>query len=146
MKHIELFVDGACSGNPGPGGWAALLRFRDQEKLISGGETLTTNNRMELMAAIEGLKLLTEECEITLTTDSEYVRQGITCWIEGWQKKGWRTASNQPVKNIDLWQQLLEQTRAHKIHWHWVKGHSGHIENDRVDEAARNAAQKFKCV
>lgn len=144
MKHIELFVDGACSGNPGPGGWAALLRFRGQEKLISGGEALTTNNRMELMAAIEGLKSLTEDCEITLTTDSEYVRQGITCWIENWQKKGWRTANNQAVKNVDLWQQLLEQTRTHKIHWHWVKGHSGHNENDRVDAAARAAAQKFK--
>ena len=144
MKHIELFVDGACSGNPGPGGWAALLRFRDQEKLISGGEKLTTNNRMELMAAIEGLKSITEACEIKLTTDSEYVRQGITVWISGWQKKGWRTANKQPVKNVDLWQQLLEQTQAHKIHWHWVKGHSGHRENDLVDEAARAAAQKFK--
>lgn len=144
MKQIELFVDGACSGNPGPGGWAALLRFQGQEKLISGGEANTTNNRMELMAAIEGLKSLTEDCEITLTTDSEYVRQGITRWIDGWQKKGWRTANNQPVKNIDLWQQLLAQIRNHKIHWHWVKGHSGHDENDRVDAAARAAAQKFK--
>ena len=144
MKHIELFVDGACSGNPGPGGWAALLRFRGQEKLITGGERLTTNNRMELIAAIEGLKTLKEACEITLTTDSEYVRQGITVWISGWQKKGWLTANKQPVKNVDLWQQLLEQTRIHHIHWHWVKGHNGHKENDYVDAAARAAAQKFK--
>jgi ribonuclease HI len=144
MKQIEIFVDGACSGNPGPGGWAALLRFQGQEKIISGGEENTTNNRMELMAAIQALVALTERCQITLTTDSQYVRQGITTWIHNWQKRGWRTASNDPVKNVDLWKQLIEQTNKHQIQWHWVKGHSGHRENDLVDQAARDAVIKIK--
>jgi len=139
MKQVEVFTDGACSGNPGRGGWAALLRYQGQEKLISGAEALTTNNRMELMAAIEALKLLKEPCVVNFTTDSEYVRQGITTWIHGWQKRGWKTASKEPVKNQDLWQDLLALTQPHEIHWHWVKGHSGHPENELVDEAARMA-------
>ncbi len=142
MKHIEIFTDGACSGNPGPGGWAALLRYQGKEKLISGNESLTTNNRMELTAAIEALKSLKASCEITLTTDSEYVRQGITTWIHQWRKRNWHTSNKEPVKNVDLWQALDALTGQHKIHWHWVKGHNGHPENDRVDQAARAAINK----
>ena len=139
MKQVTIFTDGACSGNPGPGGWAALLRFGEHEKLISGGESNTTNNRMELMAAIQALMVLKEPCVIALTTDSEYVRQGITTWIHGWKKRQWRNSNKEPVKNQDLWQALDELVQQHTIEWHWVKGHSSHPENDLVDEAARNA-------
>ena len=136
MKHIELFTDGACKGNPGPGGWGVLLRYGENEKPLCGGEIHTTNNRMELMAAIEGLKALSEPCQVTLTTDSQYVRKGITEWLAGWKRKGWKTAAKKPVKNADLWQMLEEQTQKHNIDWHWVKGHSGHRENEIADELA----------
>src|SRR5690606_26902341 len=133
VKKVEVFTDGACRGNPGPGGWGALLRYGGKEKSLYGGEAMTTNNRMELTAAIEALKALRESCEVVLTTDSQYVRQGITQWIAGWKQKGWRTAARQPVKNVDLWQALDEQTRRHQIDWRWVKGHSGHRENEIAD-------------
>ena len=136
---VEIFTDGACRGNPGPGGWAALLRLGDTEKLISGAEIQTTNNRMELMAAIQGLQALRRGSRVALTTDSEYVRQGITQWINGWQRNGWKTAAKKPVKNQDLWQQLLAAMATHEVEWHWVKGHSGHVENERVDQAANDA-------
>lgn len=131
-----MFTDGACRGNPGPGGWGALLRFAQKEKELCGGERNTTNNRMELTAAIEGLKALTEPCEVVLTTDSQYVRKGITEWLAGWKRKGWRTAARQPVKNVDLWQALDEQNNRHTIDWRWVKGHSGHADNERADQLA----------
>ena len=136
MKEIELFTDGACRGNPGPGGWGALLRFGDKEKTLCGGERHTTNNRMELMAAIEGLKALKETCSVSLTTDSQYVRKGITEWMKGWKKNGWKTAAKKPVKNEDLWRELDEQTARHQVSWHWVKGHSGHRENEIADQLA----------
>ncbi|MBU2887077.1 ribonuclease HI [Gilvimarinus agarilyticus] len=136
MKTIEIFTDGACRGNPGPGGWGALLRYNDQEKELCGGESMTTNNRMELMAAIEGLKALKEPCVVTLTTDSQYVRQGITSWLAGWKRNGWKTSAKKPVKNDDLWRQLDEQNARHKVSWQWVKGHSGHSENERADQLA----------
>ena len=136
MKMIEIFSDGACKGNPGPGGWGALLRHGSVEKSLCGGELHTTNNRMELMAAIEGLKALKESCHVSLTTDSQYVRQGITQWLDKWKNNGWKTAARKPVKNVDLWQQLDEQTQRHHVEWHWVKGHSGHRENDIADELA----------
>lgn len=140
MKTVELFTDGACKGNPGPGGWGVLLRFkRDSqtvEKSLCGGEAETTNNRMELMAAIEGLKALKEPCQVILTTDSQYVRQGITAWISNWKKNGWKTAAKKPVKNSDLWQALDAQTQLHNVDWRWVKGHSGHRENEIADELA----------
>ena len=140
-----MFTDGACRGNPGPGGWAVLIRLSKpgapaRERELSGGEPLTTNNRMELMAAIEGLKALKKPCRVQLTTDSNYVRDGITRWIHGWQRNGWRTSDRKPVKNADLWQQLLDAVAPHRIEWHWVKGHSGHVENDRVDALACAAA------
>jgi len=134
---IEIFTDGACSGNPGPGGWAALLRHKDTEKMISGHEAATTNNRMELMAAIAALSELKRHCEIKLYTDSEYVRKGITEWVQGWKKRGWKTAAKAPVKNQDLWQELDLLAQQHQIEWIWVKGHSDHVENNRVDEEAR---------
>lgn len=136
MKTVELFTDGACKGNPGPGGWGALLRFGEVEKSLCGGETNTTNNRMELMAAIEGLKALTTPCIVELTTDSQYVRQGITQWILNWKKNGWKTAAKKPVKNADLWQQLDMEVNRHQVNWHWVKGHSGHRENEIADQLA----------
>lgn len=136
MKKIEIFSDGACKGNPGPGGWGALLRYGSVEKHLCGGEKNTTNNRMELMAAIEGLRSLKEPCEVDLTTDSQYVRKGIIEWIQNWKKNGWKTAARKPVKNADLWQQLDEQVARHTVHWHWVKGHSGHRENEIADELA----------
>lgn len=142
MPKIEIFTDGACLGNPGPGGWAYLLRYGPQQKLGSGHDEDTTNNRMELKAVIEALHALTKSCEIDLFTDSEYVRKGITEWVFGWQKNGWKTAQKQPVKNKDLWEELLELSKTHTMQWHWVKGHSGHPENEQVDEAARIAAQK----
>ncbi|MGH1438689.1 MAG: ribonuclease HI [Cellvibrionaceae bacterium] len=136
MKKIDLFTDGACKGNPGPGGWGALLRYQDNEKSLCGGENNTTNNRMELMAAIKGLEHLTESCEVVLTTDSQYVRKGITEWIVNWKKNGWKNAAKKPVKNSDLWQQLDEQSQRHTIEWRWVKGHSGHRENEIADQLA----------
>lgn len=141
MKKIELFTDGSCLGNPGPGGYGALLRYGQHEKRLSAGFKLTTNNRMEMLAAIEGLKLLKQPCEVSLTTDSQYLRQGITSWIHGWKKRGWKTASKAPVKNVDLWKQLDKLSQEHKINWHWVKGHAGHAENEICDELARTAAQ-----
>ncbi len=136
VKGVEIFTDGACKGNPGPGGWGALLRFGKIEKSLCGGEKDTTNNRMELMAAIEGLAALTEPCEVKLTTDSQYVRKGITEWITNWKKNNWKTAAKKPVKNSDLWQRLDEESKRHDITWLWIKGHSGHRENEIADELA----------
>jgi len=140
LPRVEIFTDGACRGNPGPGGWAALLRSGERELELSGGEKLTTNNRMELQAAIEALKALKRPSSVELHTDSNYVRDGITKWIHGWQRNGWRTADKKPVKNAELWQQLLDASAPHQVRWHWVKGHSGHPENDRVDALACAAA------
>ena len=140
MKEVEIFTDGACSGNPGPGGWGALLRFNGRVKELSGGEAETTNNRMELTAAIEALNALKEPCRVDLHTDSNYVRDGIRGWIAGWKRNGWKTAAKQPVKNADLWQALVEATARHKIAWEWVKGHAGHPDNERADKLASDAA------
>ena len=138
---VVIYTDGACSGNPGPGGWGAILQTGGgHEKELWGGETLTTNNRMELMAAIEGLKALKRPCRVDLHTDSVYVRDGITKWIHGWRRNGWRTSDKKPVKNAELWQLLLDAAAPHRVEWHWVKGHSGHPENDRVDALACAAA------
>lgn len=137
--RVELFTDGACSGNPGPGGWGAILRYKGQEKELSGGEAQTTNNRMEMMAVIEGLNALTRPVAIDVYTDSRYVMDGITKWIHGWKKNGWKTADKKPVKNAELWQQLDEARRRHDVTFHWVKGHAGHPENERADELARGA-------
>lgn len=141
MKTVELFTDGACKGNPGPGGWGVLLRYQNQgsqivEKQLCGGERATTNNRMELMAAIEGLASLKQPCHVILTTDSQYVRKGITEWIHNWKKNGWKNAARKPVKNGDLWQRLDVETQKHGIEWHWVKGHDGHRENEIADRLA----------
>lgn len=136
---VDLYTDGACSGNPGPGGWGVLMLYKGNEKELCGGESATTNNRMELMAAIMALRALKRRCKVQLWTDSEYLRRGITEWIHGWQKRGWKTAARQPVKNAELWQALLEETTRHVISWHWVKGHSGHPGNERADALA-NAA------
>ena len=142
---VELFTDGACKGNPGPGGWGALLKYGANEKELWGGEDNTTNNRMELMAAIEGLKALTRPCQVILTTDSKYVKQGINQWLAGWKKNGWKTASKQPVKNKDLWQALDKECARHQVEWHWVKGHAGHDGNERADQLAnRGAAEAGK--
>ena len=137
MKHVDVFTDGACSGNPGPGGWGAILRYGETEKELFGGEAETTNNRIELLAAISALSALKTPCEVDLYTDSEYLRGGITGWIKGWKKNGWRTADKKPVKNIDLWQRLDAALGEHRINWHWVKGHAGHAMNERADELAR---------
>ena len=136
MKDVEIFTDGACRGNPGPGGWGALLRYGNLEKKLYGGAVDTTNNRMELTAAIEALSALKKPCRVVLTTDSEYVRQGITTWLSNWKQKGWKTSAKKPVKNIDLWQQLDQQVARHEVQWHWVKGHSGHRENEIADQLA----------
>jgi ribonuclease HI len=144
MKTVEIFTDGACRGNPGPGGWGALLRFNGKEKGLYGGEPHTTNNRMELRAAIEGLTALKESCEVDLTTDSEYVRKGITEWIENWKKRGWRTAAKKPVMNADLWQELDAQCARHTVRWHWVKGHSGHRENELADGLANRGIDELR--
>lgn len=141
MKPVILYTDGACSGNPGPGGWAALLLFGDHRSELSGGAANTTNNRMELQATIEGLRALKEPCAVTLYTDSKYVLQGFTEWLPGWIRKGWKTASNQPVKNVDLWQELQAAAKGHRIEWRWVKGHSGDTHNDRVDALAVAASR-----
>ena len=140
MKQVEIFTDGACKGNPGPGGWGVLLRMGRHEKELSGGEPDTTNNRMELTAAIKGLEALIEPCEVTLHSDSKYVLDGITKWVEGWKRRGWVNASKKPVRNADLWHDLIEAAERHRIDWRWVKGHSGHAENDRVDRLASDAA------
>jgi ribonuclease HI len=149
MKHVEIFTDGACSGNPGPGGWGAILRLRGgandgHVKELSGGEAETTNNRMELMAAIAALTALREPVTVDLYTDSNYVREGIGGWIEGWKRNGWKTSSKKPVKNVELWQALDEARRRHTVTWHWVKGHAGHPENERADELARMGMAPFK--
>ena len=140
LPHVVIHTDGACSGNPGPGGWGAILAFGDREKEVKGGEALTTNNRMELMAAIKGLEALKRPCHVQLHTDSIYVRDGITRWVHNWQRNGWRTSDKKPVKNAELWQELITASAPHRIDWRWVKGHSGHAENDRVDALACAAA------
>lgn len=140
MKQVEAHTDGACLGNPGPGGWAALLRWRGQERELVGAEAQTTNNRMELMGAIAALEALNEPCEVMLQTDSQYVRQGITEWMPNWVRRNWRTAAGEPVKNRDLWERLHAATLRHRIDWRWVKGHSGDPDNERVDVLSRNAA------
>ena len=142
MKKVEIFTDGACKGNPGPGGWGALLRMGRHEKEMSGGEPATTNNRMELTAAIRALEALIEPCAITLHSDSKYVLDGITKWVHGWQKNGWKNASKQPVRNADLWHELIAAAKPHQVEWVWVKGHNGHVENERVDVLACAAAEK----
>ncbi len=144
MKRILVYTDGACRGNPGPGGWGALLRYSDREKLLSGGELDTTNNRMELMAAIQALTAIKESCVIELYTDSQYVQKGITEWLPGWKKRQWKKADKKPVKNVDLWQALDTQTQRHQVSWHWVRGHSGHIENELVDALANKAIDDFQ--
>ncbi len=136
---VEIFTDGACSGNPGPGGWGALLRYKGVEKELSGGETETTNNRMEMTAAIMALESLKRPMRVVLTTDSQYLKDGLEKWVDGWIKRGWKTADKKPVKNVDLWQRLLVVMKPHKVKLHWVRGHDGHAENERVDELARRA-------
>ncbi len=144
MKHVEIFTDGACKGNPGPGGWGALLRMGGHEKELSGSDPQTTNNRMEMTAAVRALKALIEPCEVTLHTDSRYLIDGMTKWIDGWKKRGWVNASKKPVRNEDLWHDLIEAAAPHVITWKWVKGHSGHPENERVDRLASDAADSAR--
>ena len=143
MSTVEIFTDAACRGNPGPGGWGALLRSGDNEREVWGGEVETTNNRMELTAAIEALKALRHSCEVKLTTDSVYVRDGITKWLAKWEKNGWRTAAKKPVKNKELWQALSAEVARHDVKWFWVKGHSGHPENERADQLANRAIDEL---
>lgn len=143
-KVVEIFTDGACRGNPGPGGWGALLRYNGTERELYGYQAEATNNQMELMAAIQGLEALSRPCEVILTTDSQYVRQGITEWIAGWKRKNWKTAAGKPVKNQDLWQRLDQAAAPHQVDWRWVKGHSGHDENERVDQLANRAIDEEK--
>jgi ribonuclease HI len=143
-KRIEIYTDGACSGNPGPGGWGAVLRWGTHEKELSGGENETTNNRMELTAAIEALDALKRPARVDLYTDSVYVRDGITKWIHGWKRNGWRTADKKPVKNLELWQRLETALARHEVSWHWVKGHAGHPENERADELARSGMEPYR--
>jgi len=140
LPKVEIATDGACKGNPGPGGWGVVLRSGATERDMSGGDVLTTNNRMELMAAIEGLRALKKPCRVALSTDSRYVMDGLTKWIHGWQRNGWKTADRKPVKNADLWQELLDAARPHRIDWKWVKGHAGHPDNERADKLASDAA------
>ncbi len=142
-KHVALFTDGACRGNPGPGGWGVLMRYGDKEKELYGSESHTTNNRMELMAAIEGFKHLKRACVVELTTDSQYLRLGITQWLANWKKRQWKTASNKPVKNQDLWEALDREVSRHEVTWHWVKGHNGHPENTRADILANRAIDEL---
>lgn len=144
MSRVEIFTDGACRGNPGPGGWGVLLRYGTNEKRLWGGESMTTNNRMELTAAIQGLAALKRPSLVTLTTDSHYVRKGITEWLANWKQRGWRTASRQPVKNADLWQTLDGLVQGHDIEWHWVKGHSGHRENEIADGLANQGIDELQ--
>ena len=140
---VEIFTDGACKGNPGPGGWGAVLRYRGKEKELWGGEPETTNNRMELMAAIVALETLKRPCNVALTTDSRYVQKGVTEWMANWKRRGWKTANRQPVKNIDLWQRLDKAVARHEIDWHWVRGHTGHPENERADALANRAIEEM---
>ncbi len=142
--RVEIFTDGACSGNPGPGGWGAVLRFKGAEKELSGAETATTNNRMELMAAIAALEALKRPSRVALTTDSTYLRNGITQWIHDWKRRGWKTAGKKPVKNLDLWQRLDAAQAPHEVDWHWVRGHTGHPENERADALAREAIERLE--
>ena len=142
--RVEIFTDGACSGNPGPGGWGAVLRFRAVEKELSGGDRDTTNNRMEMMAAIAALEALKRPSQVKLTTDSTYLRDGITKWIHAWKTRGWKTADGKPVKNRELWLRLEKALARHRVDWHWVKGHSGHPENDRADQLAREAIKRLR--
>jgi ribonuclease HI len=144
LKELEIFTDGACRGNPGPGGWGALLRYEGNEKTIYGGEGETTNNRMELTAAIEALAALKQPSKVSLTTDSQYVRQGITSWLANWKKRGWKTASKKPVKNVDLWQRLEDEAARHQVEWLWVKGHSGHRENEIADQLANRGIDELE--
>jgi len=144
MKTVEIFTDGACRGNPGPGGWGALLRYGDNERSLCGGEPETTNNRMELMAVIQGLSALQRACEVTVTSDSTYVLKGIQEWMPNWKKRGWKTASKKPVKNVDLWQQLDQLVELHSIDWQWVKGHSGHAENEIADQLANRGIDELE--
>jgi ribonuclease HI len=144
MSVVEIWTDGACSGNPGPGGWGALLRYGDKEKELYGGQANTTNNQMELMAAIEALNALKKPCTVELTTDSQYVKGGMTGWIFGWKKNGWKTANKKPVKNVELWQALDEAVSRHQVNWHWIKGHAGHAENEKADELARLGMEAYK--
>jgi ribonuclease HI len=143
-KQVEVFTDGACSGNPGPGGWGAILRWNGKERELSGGMAATTNNQMELTAAIKALEALKEKCVVNLYSDSSYVRDGIKTWIHGWKKNGWRTADKKPVKNAELWQALDSARNRHQVSFHWIKGHAGHPENERCDELARQALESFK--
>ena len=143
LTPIEIFTDGACKGNPGPGGWGAIIRAGAREKEMSGGEPMTTNNRMEMLAAIRALEALKRPCHVIVHTDSIYVRDGITKWIHGWQRNGWRTADRKPVKNAELWQELLDAAAPHRVEWRWVKGHNGHVENERADKLACDAAGQF---
>ena len=138
-EKVEIFTDGACRGNPGPGGWGAILRYNEHEKHLKGSETLTTNNRMELTAVIKALEKLKKVCKVDVTTDSQYVKKGITIWLLNWKKNGWKTSQKKPVKNIDLWQELDALTKQHEINWHWVKGHSNHPENELADQLANEA-------
>ena len=144
MEHVDLFTDGACSGNPGPGGFGTILQSKGQEKVLSGGEANTTNNRMEMMAVIVGLEAIQRPCTVTVTTDSQYVMKGMTEWIAGWKKRGWETASKQSVKNVDLWQRLDLAASQHQLNWVWVRGHQGHPENERADKLAVAARDQYK--
>lgn len=148
MKKVNVYTDGACSGNPGPGGWGVVLEFHHEGQLytkeLQGGELQSTNNRMEMRAVIEGLKILKEPCEVTVTTDSSYVKDGITKWVHGWQRNGWKTAAKKPVKNKEIWIEMLEQTKRHQITWKWIKGHSGHAQNERCDTLATDWVKKAK--
>ncbi len=144
MKSVKIWTDGACSPNPGPGGWGAILRFGDVEREMCGGDFDTTNNRMELTAAIEALRILKETCQVKLYTDSQYVRGGITSWMDSWKRNDWKTSGKKPVKNEELWRELDEANERHEVEWHWVKGHAGHPENERADELARQGMQPYK--
>jgi ribonuclease HI len=143
-EAVQIYTDGACSGNPGPGGWGAILRFKGQEKELHGGEPQTTNNRMEMMAVLEGLRALTRPCVVEIYTDSEYVKKGMTEWLRGWKARGWKTADKKPVKNDDLWRLLDQEASRHTVSWHWVRGHAGHPENERADELARLGAKEAR--
>lgn len=147
MSHnVSLYTDGACKGNPGVGGWGVLMRYGKHEKTLYGGEVDTTNNRMELMAVIHGLRALTRPCTVDIYTDSKYVMQGMSEWLAGWKMRGWKTAARQPVKNVDLWQELDAEVARHQVHWHWVKGHAGHPENERADALANQGASAAKSI